>query len=331
MARVFVTRRLPGPALARLEAEHETEVWPDRLPPPREELLARTAEAEGLLSQLTDAVDAELIERSSRLRAISNYAVGTDNIDLALTRERNIPVGVTPDVLTEATADLALLLAAARNLVAAAQAVRDGDWLTFEPAHHLGRSVHGATLGIVGFGRIGRAVAARARGFEMEVLATASSTAAGLPLEAVLERSDFVSLHVPLTPATRGLIDARALARMRPTAILVNTARGPVVDQAALLSALREGTIAGAALDVTDPEPLQPDDSLLTAPNLLVTPHIGSATTAARERMTELAVENLLAGLAGRAMRHQVNAGVVSERADAPAGPVAPSKPDPSA
>jgi glyoxylate reductase len=309
MARVFVTRRLPGPALARLEAEHETEVWPDRLPPPRDELLARTAEAEGLLSQLTDAVDAELIDGSPRLRAISNYAVGTDNIDIAAATARGIPVGSTPDVLTDATADLAfaLLLAAARNLIEAARAVRDGDWLTFEPAHHLGLSVHGATLGIVGFGRIGRAVAARARGFEMEVVATGSSTAAGLPLESVLERSDFVSLHVPLTPTTRGLIDARALARMRPTAILVNTARGPIVDQAALLTALREGTIAGAALDVTDPEPLPPDDPLLTAPNLLVTPHIGSATTAARERMTELAVENLLAGLAGRPMRHQVN------------------------
>jgi glyoxylate reductase len=310
VARVFVTRRLPGPALARLEAEHETEVWPDRLPPPRDELLARTAEAEGLLSQLTDAVDAELIERSPRLRAISNYAVGTDNIDIAAATARGIPVGNTPDVLTDATADLAfaLLLAAARNLIDAAQAVRDGDWLTFEPADHLGLSVHGATLGIVGFGRIGRAVAARARGFEMEVLATGSSSAAGLPLESVLERSDFVSLHVPLTPATRGLIDARALARMRPTAILVNTARGPIVDQAALLSALREGTIAGAALDVTDPEPLPPDDPLLTAPNLLVTPHIGSATTAARERMTELAVENLLAGLARQPMPHQVRA-----------------------
>jgi glyoxylate reductase len=314
VARVFVTRRLPGPALARLEAEHETEVWQDRLPPPRGELLARTAAAEGLLSQLTDAVDAELIERSPRLRAISNYAVGTDNIDIAAATARGIPVGNTPDVLTDATADLAfaLLLAAARNLIEAAQAVRDGDWLTFEPAHHLGLSVHGATLGIVGFGRIGRAVAARARGFEMDVLATGSSTAAGLPLDSILERSDFVSLHVPLTPKTHGLIDARALARMRPTAILVNTARGPIVDHAALLTALRAGTIAGAALDVTDPEPLPPDDPLLAAPNLLVTPHIGSATTAARERMTELAVENLLAGLAGRPMPHQVNAVGVS-------------------
>ena len=307
MARVFVTRRLPGPALERLRAEHETEVWPDRTPPTRDQLLERTADAEGLLSLLTDAIDARLIAGAPHLRAISNYAVGTDNIDLAAAAERGIPVGNTPDVLTDATADLAfaLLLAAARKLPEASAAIRHGDWLTWEPARHLGHSVHGATLGIVGVGRIGRAVAQRARGFEMEVLGTATGTTPGLPVDAVLERSDFVSLHCPLTPATHHLIDAAALRRMRPTAILVNTARGPIVDQPALLRALQDGTIAGAALDVTDPEPMAPDDPLLAAPNLLVTPHIGSATVAARERMAELAVENLLAGLAGRPMPHQ--------------------------
>jgi glyoxylate reductase len=310
MARVFVTRWLPGPALERLQGAHETEVWPDRLPPPREELLARTAEADGLISMLTDRVDAELMDHAARLRAVSNYAVGTDNVDLEAATRRAIPVGNTPDVLTDATADLAfaLLLAAARKLPEAAQAVRDGDWPTWEPATHLGHSVHGATLGIVGFGRIGRAVAARARGFEMEVLTTSTRTAPGLPLDTLLERSDFVSLHCPLTPATRHLIDARALSRMRPTAILVNTARGPIVDQVALRAALEDGTIAGAALDVSDPEPAAPDDPILGAPHLLLTPHIGSATTAARERMTELAVENLLAGLEGRPMPHQANA-----------------------
>jgi glyoxylate reductase len=310
MARVFVTRRLPGHALERLEAEHETEVWPERLPPPRSDLLQRTAQIDGLICLLTDQVDAELIDNAPRLRAISNYAVGTDNVDLTAATKRAIPVGNTPDVLTDATADLAfaLLLAAARGLPAAAQSVRAGDWLTWEPGRFLGHSVHGATLGIVGLGRIGRAVAERARGFEMEVLATATGTTAGLPLDALLERSDFVSLHCPLTPATRHLIDAGALARMRPTAILVNTARGAIVDQVALRAALEDGTIAGAALDVTDPEPIAPDDPLLSAPNLLLTPHIGSATTAARERMAELAVENLLAGLAGRPMPHQANA-----------------------
>jgi glyoxylate reductase len=310
MARVFVTRRLPGRALERLDAEHETEVWPDRMPPRYSELLERTAEVDGLLCMITDRVDAELIEHAPRLRAISNYAVGTDNVDLAAATARAIPVGNTPDVLTDATADLAfaLLLAAARGLSEAAAAVHAGDWPTWEPARFLGRSVHGATLGIVGLGRIGRAVAQRARGFEMEVLATGSATTPGLPLGSVLERSDFVSLHCPLTPATRHLIDARALARMRPTAILVNTARGAIVDPIALREALEDGTIAGAGIDVTDPEPMAPDDPLLTAPNLLVTPHIGSATTAARERMTELAVENLLAALAGRPMPHQVKA-----------------------
>jgi lactate dehydrogenase-like 2-hydroxyacid dehydrogenase len=310
MARVFVTRQLPGAALDRLRAEHETDVWPDRVPPTYDQLLTHTAGAEGLISLLTDAIDVRLIAGAPRLRAISNYAVGTDNIDLAAAAGRGIPVGNTPDVLTDATADLAfaLLLAAARKLPEAARAVRDGDWLTWEPAAHLGQSVHGATLGIVGLGRIGRAVAQRARGFEMEVLATATGTAPGLPLDALLERSDFVSLHCPLTVATHHLIDASALRRMRPTAILVNTARGPIVDQAALQRALEDGTIAGAALDVTDPEPMAPDHPLLAAPNLLVTPHIGSATTVARERMAELAVENLLAGLAGRPMPHQANA-----------------------
>ncbi|MDQ6805271.1 MAG: D-glycerate dehydrogenase [Actinomycetota bacterium] len=309
MARVFVTRRLPGPALTRLLAEHETEVWPERLPPPRDELLARSAEVDGLISMLTDQVDGELIDHAPHLRAVSNYAVGTDNVDLAAATRRGIPVGHTPDVLTDATADLAfaLLLAAARKLPEAAQAVRDGDWPTWEPASHLGHSVHGATLGIVGFGRIGRAVAARARGFDMEVLTTSTSSTAGLPLDDLLDRSDFVSLHCPLTPATRHLMDTRALSLMRPNAILVNTARGPIIDQVALRSALVEGTIGGAALDVSDPEPTAPDDPILTAPNLLLTPHIGSATTAARERMSELAVENLLAGLEGRPLPHQAN------------------------
>jgi glyoxylate reductase len=305
VARIFVTRRLPGPALERLSAAHEVEVWPERLPPTQAELADKAKDADGLLTLLTDTVDAELIDASLRLKAISNYAVGYDNIDLEAAARRGIPVGNTPDVLTDATADLtfALLLAAARKLPEAIGAVHDGDWLTWEPARYLGREVHGATLGIVGFGRIGRAVAKRADGFEMQVLTAGS----GGGLETVLTESDFVSLHAPLTPATHHLIDADALRRMRRTAILINTARGGLVDQAALATALRDGTIAGAALDVTDPEPLPPDDPLLRAPNLIVTPHIGSATQVARERMAELAVENLLAGLDGRPMPHQAD------------------------
>ena len=306
MARVFVTRQLPGPALDRLGSIHEVDVWPDRLPPSAEEFAARAAEAEGLLTLLTEKVDAALLERCPRLRAIANYAVGYDNIDLAATAARGIPVGNTPDVLTDATADLtfALLLAAARKLPEAIAAVRDGDWLTWEPGQYLGAAVFGATLGIVGFGRIGRAVARRASGFDMTVVHTG---AGGDSFETLLERSDFVSLHCPLTPETYHLIDAAALARMKPTAILINTARGPIVDQSALRDALIAGEIAGAALDVTDPEPLAADDPLFDAPNLIVAPHIGSATRDAREQMAELAVDNLLAALDGRPMPHQVD------------------------
>jgi glyoxylate reductase len=307
VARCFVTRQLPGPALGRLEAMHEVDVWPARLPPTREELAEHLNDADGLLCLLTDRIDATLIERAPRLKAIANYAVGYDNIDLAAAAARGIRVGNTPDVLTDATADLtfALLMGAARKLPDAIAEVRGGDWLTWEPARHLGAEVHGATLGIVGFGRIGRAVARRAQGFEMNVIHTGSSSD-GAALAELLRASDFVSLHSPLTPGTEHLIDAAALGQMKPTAILINTARGGLIDQDALARALNERTIAGAALDVTDPEPLPADDPLLEAPNLIVTPHIGSATRAAREQMAELAVENLLAALEGRPMPHQV-------------------------
>jgi glyoxylate reductase len=301
MARVFVTRHLPGTALQRLAAEHEVDVWPERMPPPPDELRERAARVHGLLALLTDRIDAALIESCPDLRVISNYAVGSDNVDKEAAAARGIPVGITPDVLTEATADLAFagLLAAARRLPEAAAAVREGRWQTWEPDWLLGHDVHGATLGIVGFGRIGQAVARRAEGFSMQIVHTGET-----PLPELLERADAVSLHVPLTPDTRHLIDADALARMKPTAILVNTARGGVVDQDALAQALHAGQIAGAALDVTDPEPLPPDHPLLDAPNLLVLPHIGSATHRARERMADLAVDNLLAGLAGNPLPH---------------------------
>jgi glyoxylate reductase len=301
MATVFVTRALPGDALDRLRAAHDVTVWDGALPPAPAVLREAVAKAEGLLCLLTERVDAALLDAAPRLRAIANYAVGTDNIDLDLAAARGIPVGVTPDVLTEATADLAfaLLLAAARRLPEAAAAARDGAWRTWEPAGWLGFDVAGASLGIVGYGRIGQAVAQRAQGFRMVVRTTADT-----PLEELLASSDFISLHCPLTPRTRHLIDAAALAQMRPTAILVNTARGGVVDQDALVAALRSGAIAGAAIDVTDPEPPPAGDPIFETPNLLVVPHIGSATHTGRARMTELSVENLLAGLAGLAMPH---------------------------
>lgn len=307
MARCFVTRRLPGPALDRLGAEHEVEVWPERTPPAPSELLRGTAEAEGLLALLTDAVEADLIASSPRLRAISNYAVGWDNVDVAAASERRIPVGNTPDVLTDSTADLAvaLMLALARRLSEGESAVRGGEWLTWEPDYLLGRDLHGSTVGIVGLGRIGRAVAHRLEGFDCRLITVGRGD--GQALERALRESDFVTLHCPLTPETRGMIGERALRVMKETAYLVNTARGPIVDQPALARALAKGSIAGAALDVTDPEPLPADDPLLEAPNLLVVPHIGSATHRTREAMAEIAVDNLLAGLAGERMPHCVN------------------------
>ena len=312
--RVFVTRQLPGGALERLTAEHDVEIWPERLPPPRAELLARAPELEGLLSLLTDPVDTELMDAAPGLRAISNYAVGVDNVDVEAATERGIPVGNTPDVLTESTADLALalMLGIARRLAEGEAFVHAGEWVTWEPGLMLGRDLHGSTVGIVGYGRIGQAVGRRLEGFGCELLTT---TRAGAGFDELLERSDFVTLHCPLTPATRGLIDDAALRRMKPTAYLVNTARGPIVDTDALARALEAGELAGAALDVTDPEPLPAHHPLLSAPNLLVVPHVGSATHATRERMAEMAVDNLLAGLAGEPMPHSVNAAELAARA----------------
>lgn len=306
MARCFVTRPLPGSALERLAAEHEVEVWRGEEPPSRAELVERARDAEGLLSQLTERVDAELLERCPRLLAVSNYAVGFDNVDLAAATARGIPVGHTPGVLTEATADLtwALLLAGARRLREADAAVRAGDW-SWDPGFLIGHDVHGSTLGIVGLGRIGAAVARRAEGFGVTVVH--SSRDRGIPLHELLERSDFVSLHAPLTAETRGLIGEAALRRMRTTGILVNTARGPLVDTDALVRALHEGWIGGAALDVTDPEPLPPEHPLLRCPNLTIAPHIGSATRRTRAAMADIAVDNLLAALRGERMPHCAN------------------------
>jgi glyoxylate reductase len=308
MARIFVTRELPFPALDRLSAEHELDVWPEPLPPPPDALREHARRADALLSLVTDPVDAALLDAAPGLRAIANMAVGTDNIDLQAAAERAIPVGNTPDVLTDATADLAfaLLLALARGIVDGAGQVREGRWRTWEPAKDLGADLGGATLGIVGRGRIGKAVARRAEGFGMDIVH--SSRSSGVPLGELLERADFVSLHVPLTPETRHLMDDDAFARMKPTAYLVNTARGGVVDQDALRRALESGAIAGAALDVTTPEPLPADDPLLAAPNLLVVPHLGSATRRTREKMAEMAVDNLLAALAGKPMPYRVEA-----------------------
>jgi len=294
--RVRVRSGVPGAALRVLEAAGlEAEVGALELDG-----------CDALLCLLTDRIDDALLAAAPRLRIVANMAVGTDNVDLAAARARNVAVSNTPDVLTDATADLtwALLLATARRLAWGDRYVRGGGFTGWHPELGIGADVTGRTLGIVGPGRIGRAVAERARGFRMEVLLHGRSST-GLPLDELLERSDFVSLHLPLSPETRHLIGERELRRMRPHAILVNTARGPIVDEAALVRALREGWIAGAGLDVFEREPaLAP--GLAELPQVVLAPHVGSATTATRDRLAELAAESIVAALAGKPIPRRV-------------------------
>ncbi len=309
-ARVVVTRIPPGDAVARLRERYDAWVWEGAEPIPVPLLHEQAAGADGLYCMLTDPVDAELLAAALDLRVVSTMAVGVDNVDLGACTARGIPVGHTPDVLTETTADLAfaLLLAAARRVVEGADFVRAGEWGPWDPGLLLGEEVHGSTVGIVGLGRIGQAVARRAGGFGMRVLyhnrsrdhgAEAELGAEYRSFEDLLAESDHVVLLVPLTDDTRHLIDADALGRMKTTATLVNAARGPIVDPAALYAALRTGRIAAAGLDVTDPEPIPDEDPLLTLPNCVVIPHLGSATRRARIAMADLAERNLVAGLAG--------------------------------
>jgi glyoxylate reductase len=320
--RVFVTRELPGNALEVLKARTRMEVWPDPMPPTREQLIEKVRECDGLLTLVTDRVDRALLEAAPKLRVVSNMGVGYDNIDVAACTQRRIPVGNTPRVLTDATADLAfaLLLAAARRLPEARDYVLEGRWKTWHPSLLLGRDVHGATLGIIGMGQIGRAMATRARGFGMKILYSdiqkpdleAEIGAIRAEQNELLREADFVSLHVPFMPQTRHLIGATELALMKPTSVLINTSRGGVVDQAALVAALRAGRPGAAALDVTDPEPILASDPLLKLPNALVVPHIGSGSVQARAKMASLAVENLLAGLEGKPLVHSVNPQVLA-------------------
>jgi glyoxylate reductase len=271
----------------------------------RAELLDAVGDADGLICLLSDRVDEELLARAPRLRVVADHAVGVDNVDLAACARRAIVVANTPDVLTDATADLAfaLLLAVARRVVEGDALVRSGGWAGWEPGQLLGADVAGRTLGIVGLGRIGQAVARRAAGFDMRVLWTGRG--AGVPLDELLADSDFVTLHCPLTPATRGLIGAAALAQMKPTAILVNTARGAIVDEAALVAALAAGRIAGAGLDVFAAEPEVPA-ALRADPRVVVLPHVGSATRGTRARMAQLCAEAVNAVLAGRVPANRV-------------------------
>jgi glyoxylate reductase len=321
---VIITHALPESWLAQLEGRCRFIAGPPDTGGIAPELLEHLSEADGLFTLLTDQVDESILQRSPRLKVVSNMAVGVDNIDLVACTRRGLPVGNTPGVLTEGTADLtmALLLAAARRLPEAADDARRGLWKTWTPTGWLGADLSGATLGIVGLGKIGRAVAIRAKGFGMKIAyydpapgqnSEASADQRCQTLEELLRTSDFVSLHTPLTPETRHLIDEAALRLMKPEAVLVNAARGPIVDPEALERALREGWIGSAALDVTDPEPLPPDHPLYSLSNCLIVPHIGSATRGTRKRMAETACANLLAGLAGEHLPYCVNPEVYRE------------------
>jgi len=317
--RVFVSRRIFPEALDLLNQVAQVEVWPEELPPSPQELGDKIANADGVLTTIMDRVDASLLDRAPRLKVISQLAVGLDNVDVAEASRRGILVGYTPGILSKATADVgfALLLSAARRITESDRWVRAGGWeMSFHPMYWLGAEVNGATLGIVGLGQIGLEMAKRGLGFEMRVIYHSRSRKPELEeqygLEYVephvlLRDSDFVSLHIPLTPETRHFISEPELRMMKSTAILINLARGPVVDSKALYTALSEKWIQAAALDVTDPEPIQPDDPLLTLDNLVISPHVGSASVSTRREMCMVAARNLAAGLKGQRLEQCAN------------------------
>ena len=316
--RVFVSRIIPDAGLDLIRAYCDATIWQEELPPPRETLLRETRDADGLVSLLTDRIDGELMDASPRLRVVSNMAVGFDNIDIPAATERGILAGNTPGVLTETTADFAfaLLMAAARRIVEGADYVRADRWKTWGPMLLMGADIHHSTLGLVGLGRIGAEMAKRARGFDMRVLyydvfrredLEQSLNIEYAPLDDLLSRADFVSVHTPLTPDTHHVMNRERFAKMKPSAILINTARGPIVETDALVEALRDGLIAGAALDVTDPEPLPADHPLVSLPNCIVVPHIASASAVTRGKMAEIAARNLIAGLTGEPLPAGLN------------------------
>ncbi|HKB05305.1 MAG TPA: D-glycerate dehydrogenase [Gemmataceae bacterium] len=317
--RVFVSRRIPAVGLDLIAPHCDADVWADPLPPPPAVLKEKVRDCEGLISLLTDRVDAELLDAAPKLKVVSNFAVGFNNIDLDAATRRGIRVGNTPGVLTEATADIAvtLLLTAARRIGESAQDARAGRWKTWDPLGWLGQDLVGRTLGIVGMGRIGYSVARKLHfGWGMKVLYTdqvaradveRELNASQVEFEVLLRESDFVSVHTDLNPQTKGMFSRSQFAKMKPTAVFVNTARGPIVDQVALAEALRNNTIFAAGLDVTDPEPLPPDHELLHLQNCIVVPHIASATVQTRNEMARICAENLIAGLTGKPMTSCVN------------------------
>ena len=318
--KVYITRQIAQKALDMIAQVTEMKMWSEGLPPPREVLLAEAQNVDGMLTLLTDKIDAALMEAAPRLKVISNLAVGYDNIDVPEATRHGIVVGNTPEVLNETTADFAfaLLMAAARRVAEADAFTRKGRWKTWEPMVMLGQDIHHATLGIVGLGRIGMEIAKRAKGFNMKVLyydtirrSEEEERQLGIEhvpeLSTLLSQSDFISLHTPLTPQTHHLIGAAQFALMKPTAILVNTSRGPVVDQKALYEALKSRQIFAAAIDVTEVEPIPLDDPLLTLDNIIICPHIASASVITRTNMATMAAENLIAGLSGQIPPNCVN------------------------
>jgi len=321
--RVYVTRLIPEEALKKLADNVDYRIWESELPVPREVLLREAPPVDALLSLLTDKVDGPIMDAAPKLRVISNMAVGFDNVDLREATKRKIMVCNTPEVLTDTTADFtfALLLAAARRVVEGERVVRDGKWKTWGPMTLIGRDVHHATLGIIGLGRIGAEVAKRAKGFSMRVLYHHRTRRPEMEkqlgvefrdLNSLLAESDFVTVHCPLLPETHHLISEEQFKIMKKTAILVNTARGPIVDPKALYNALHDRQIAYAALDVTEPEPIPTNDPLLTLDNIVIVPHIASASVATRTKMALMAVDNLLAGIKGERPPHIVNPEVLT-------------------
>lgn len=316
---VFITRQLLPEALELVDASAQMEVWPDEQPPTPAELRRKVAAVDGVLTNIMDRVDAAFFDAAPQLKVISQLAVGLDNVDVEEATRRRVLVGYTPGVLAKTTADLAfaLLMVAARRVSESERWVRGGNWkLAFHPMHWLGMEVHGATLGIVGLGQIGLEMAKRARGFDMKLLYYSRTRMAELEapygleyadLPSLLSRADFVTLHVPLTTETRHYFGEPELRMMKPTAVLVNASRGPVVDARALYTALKEGWIYAAGLDVTDPEPIPADDPLLTLDNVVITPHIGSAAVGTRRDTMLLAARNLLAGLKGERLETCAN------------------------
>ncbi len=308
--KIVVTRQIPEAGLALLRNLGTVTVWEDEMPPSAEQLDALLGDADGALTLLTDRIDGVVLDRHPNLKVVSNFAVGYDNIDANAATERGVLVCNTPDVLTAATADhtWALLMSAARRIPESMEYVREGKWRTWGPLLLLGQEISGATLGIIGLGRIGKEVARRASGFGMRVLAhdeyqdhdfASRNSIEYTDLDTVLREADFVTLHVALTPETRHLIGAAEFAKMKPTAILINASRGPVVNTDALVAALQSGEILAAALDVTDPEPLAADHPLVNMDNCIVVPHTASATVQTRDAMATLAARNLVAGLQG--------------------------------